>query len=99
MGSASALRFVALSRYPHGGGRAVILANAIARAAIAVGFVLIAFDAPNAVGGLFFVAGGVTILGTFVALTARGLRPRRIRQTWRNIGDPEAWRGHSQAES
>jgi hypothetical protein len=94
MGAASAVRFVALSKYPHSGGRAVILANAIARASLAVSFVLVAFGAPNAVAGPFFLAGGVIIVGTFVTLTARGVRPRRIRHAWRDIGDPEAWKGH-----
>src|SRR5437870_4733143 len=99
MGAASVLRFVALSKHPHSGGRTVILASAIARASIAVSFVLAAFGAPNAVVGLFLLVGGVIIVSTLLTLTARGLRPRRIRETWKDIGDPEAWRGHPQADS
>jgi hypothetical protein len=64
MGAASVLRFVALSRYPHTGSRTIILANAIARASIVVSFVLIAFGAPDAVAGLFFVVGVVIVVGT-----------------------------------
>jgi hypothetical protein len=31
---------------------------------------------------------------TLATTIVRGIRPRRIRHAWRDIGNPNAWRGH-----
>jgi uncharacterized membrane protein YfcA len=94
MGALSAHRFILLSKYPDSKHRAASRAQAIALASIAVSFVLVAVGAPDTHAGLFFVVGGLISVVMLATMIARGIRPRRIRHAWRDIGDPEAWRGN-----
>ena len=98
MGLLSAHRFVMLARYPQNKRRVASYAQPVALALIAISFVLLALGAPDAVAGLFFVSAGLISLVMLVTLIARGIRPRRIRHAWREIGDPDAWRGHPHAD-
>jgi hypothetical protein len=98
MGLLSAQRFSLLSKYPQDTRRVASYAQPVALALIAISLVLVALGAPDAVAGLFFVSAGLISLVMLVTPIARGIRPRRIRHAWREIGDPDAWGGHPHAD-
>ena len=90
----SALRFRRLLMRANSRNRLPSLMEAIALAFLAISVVLLALGAPEGLAGLFFGAAGAMAVVMLVTLITSGIRPRRIRHAWRNIGDPEAWRGH-----
>jgi hypothetical protein len=98
MGALSVHRFVVLANYPENRHRVVSYSHAVALASLAISMALLGLGAPKTLAGFFFVAAGLISVVMLVALIARGIRPRRIRHAWREIGDPDAWRGHPQAE-
>jgi hypothetical protein len=88
-----------LRRSLHHGYRRSAQLIALAFACLAVSLALQGTTGATTVAGFFFVSAVLIALCRLAWMIAHGLDPRSFRQTWRSIGNPDAWTGQPTKKS